>query len=302
MDWEVSFDEWNLIDVRMQPLNLCEHCYKEQLCKRTNIQVDSIHIRRKSFGPFYLYIQIQYCNHTLRELMDDGSLWMMWKEDIEIWVLFRQMTEALEYLHQQQFIHRDLKPSNIFLLDGTIKLGDFGLATCSAERGVSMESLFCDSSAIPDKSHNVGTYLYACPEVKNNSFYTEKVDMYSLGIILFEMWHPFKTYMERYKNIELLRNQKELPNKFLTEHTKQSDLILKLVDSSPEKRPSAATVLKALPLKSRSKTVRGVGAHLTRVSMENNRLVEENQALLDKIKLLEGKIAKLEEDNAAKAN
>jgi len=162
-----------------------------------------------------------------------------------------------------------------------------------------MESLLCDSS---DSSHNVGTYLYACPEVKNNSFYTEKVDMYSLGIILFEMWHPFKTYMERYKNIELLRNQKELPNKFLTEHTKQSDLILKLVDSSPEKRPSAATVLKALPSKSRSKAVRGFGAHLARVSMENNRLVEENQALLDKIKLLEGKIAKLEGDNAAKAN
>jgi len=299
LDWEVSYEEWNLIEVRMQPLNLCEECYKEQIRKQPGMQIDSIQIRRKTFGPSYLYIQIQYCDHTLRELMDDASLWLIWKED-DIWVIFRQITEALEYLHQQKYIHRDLKPSNIFLLNGVIKLGDFGLATCGVEHEISMESLLCDTNAISDRTYNVGTYLYSSPEIKKKELYTEKVDMYSLGIILFELWQPFKTAMERCKNIEMLRNEKRLLHSFVHKYPKQSNLILRLTEESPEARPSASWVLKEFPHsgKSRSKTVRGFGAHLARVSMENNRLIEEKEQLKEKLRLLELKCAKLELENA----
>lgn len=74
-----------------------------------------------------LYIQMEYCEgKALREVIDKGSLW---KEPDKIWTLFRQILEAIAYIHGQGIIHRDIKPPNIFLdAEGTVKLGDFGLA------------------------------------------------------------------------------------------------------------------------------------------------------------------------------
>jgi len=134
--------------------------------------------------------------------------------------------------------------------------------------------------------------------LKKKEFYTEKVDMYSLGIILFELWQPFKTAMERCKNIEMLRNEKRLPHTFVQKYQKQSQLILKLTDESPDKRPPASLVLKdIIPHSKRAKTVRGFGAHLARVSMENSRLVEEKEKLKEKLRLMELKCSQLELEN-----
>jgi len=293
-DWEVSFEDWKLLETRFQPLNLCEKCFEDQLKKQPNTYFENVHIRRKTPGPSYLYIQIQYCDHTLRELMDDHSLWLIWKED-DIWFLVRQIAEALEYLHKQKYIHRDLKPSNIFLLNGSIKLGDFGLATCSVEHEISMESLLCDATKYSEKTYNVGTYLYSSPDIKTK-IYTEKVDMYSLGIIVFELWQPFKTTMERCKNIETLRDKKILPDSFREKCPKQADLVHRLVQDNPEKRPSSSDVVKEIPTK-RSKSVRGFGVHLARVSMENARLIEENYQLTEKVRQLEEKVKTLEDQN-----
>lgn len=76
---------------------------------------------------------------------------------------------------------------------------------------------------------NVGTYFYRSPEVaakpsmSMDSFivrtkYDEKIDMYSLGIIFFEMWHPFTNKYERFKIMRDLKNRNKLPKKFEEMH------------------------------------------------------------------------------------
>lgn len=87
---------------------------------------------------------------------------------------FFGIADGLRYIHSQNIIHRDLKPDNIFLTDNdTIKIGDFGLATTRK----SSSTIRC------------GTKYYMAPEIGKTRV-TARADMYSFGIILFEMCYP----------------------------------------------------------------------------------------------------------------
>jgi serine/threonine protein kinase len=87
------------------------------------------------------------------------------------WV--NQIASAIDYLHSQNKVHRDLKPVNIFISDSDdAVLGEFGLArdfSCSSLNSVA------------------GTLYYMAPEVINGESYTPKVDVYSYGIVLYEI-------------------------------------------------------------------------------------------------------------------
>ena len=66
-----------------------------------------------------------------------------------------------------------------------------------------------------DHTLKVGTYFYRPPFSKNNQhIIEEKADIYSLGIIIFEMWHPFKNKYERFKMLTDLRNNNKFPKNF----------------------------------------------------------------------------------------
>lgn len=78
------------------------------------------------------------------------------------------------YLHQTRILHRDLKPQNILLQKDTIKICDFGFA-----KKMSAATNFLNSIK--------GTPLYIAPEILLTRPYTHKVDVWSLGIILFEL-------------------------------------------------------------------------------------------------------------------
>lgn len=93
-----------------------------------------------------------------------------------------------------------------------------------------------------ERTSNVGTYLYTSPEISReskSSYYTEKVDIYSLGIILFELWQQFDTAMERCKTIEALRTTKMPPPEFTSNYPRQTGLILWMIQDDPELRPTA---------------------------------------------------------------
>jgi hypothetical protein len=81
---------------------------------------------------------------------------------------------GVAYLHHHGIVHRDLKPGNIFNDDGVVKLGDYGL------------SKFISCSRRSGQTESVGTVHYMAPEIANGR-YGREIDLYALGIILYEM-------------------------------------------------------------------------------------------------------------------
>ncbi|OJV39976.1 MAG: hypothetical protein BGO25_09260 [Acidobacteriales bacterium 59-55] len=94
--------------------------------------------------------------------------------------LFRTVCEAVQHAHEQAIIHRDLKPSNIFVKsDGAIRLLDFGIA----KQIDSLEQQVDQTKAV----HRMLTPAYASPEQVRGSRISIQTDVYSLGVILFEL-------------------------------------------------------------------------------------------------------------------
>ncbi|KAF9170632.1 Eukaryotic translation initiation factor 2-alpha kinase [Mortierella sp. AD010] len=90
----------------------------------------------------------------------------------------------------------------------------------------------------------VGTVTYASPEqlARPNLGYDQKADIYSLGIIFFELYHPFSTLMERHAVLRTLRNG-ELPPDFVSRWPKEAAFVLWLMAEDPRLRPTASEIL-----------------------------------------------------------
>uniref|UniRef100_A0A3B5RE05 non-specific serine/threonine protein kinase n=1 Tax=Xiphophorus maculatus TaxID=8083 RepID=A0A3B5RE05_XIPMA len=198
----------------------------------------------------YLYIQMEYCEKsTLRDTIDQS----LYLDRNRLWRLFREILDGLAYIHEQGMIHRDLKPVNIFLdSQDHVKIGDFGLATDHPANVAAGKFELEDSSsavmAKPDPSGNmtgmVGTALYVSPEVQGN---TKKVDLFSLGIILFEMsYRPFVTGAERISVLSQLRMSISFPEDF-PEHEQGTlrKVIEWLLKHDPALRPTTQELLKS---------------------------------------------------------
>lgn len=191
-----------------------------------------------------IFIQMEYCeNHTLADLIKDG----LNSRPDEYWRLFRQIIDALDYIHTNGIIHRDLKPVNIFIDQAeNVKIGDFGLAKVVGQN-VATPSSVTDSAE--ELTQEVGTGLYIAPEVLSagGGVYGSKVDMYSLGIIFFEMIFPMETAMERVTILRGIRNiHIRFPKEFLTQqYTKEYQIVSQLIDHDPNKRPSAKELQKS---------------------------------------------------------
>lgn len=67
--------------------------------------------------------------------------------------------------------------------------------------------------------------------------------MYSLGIVFFELWHPFATAMERHLVLSDLKQKGELPTVWVAEFSEQASLLRRLMSQSPSERPSASELL-----------------------------------------------------------
>ncbi len=109
---------------------------------------------------------------TLKEYMSQKGI-IDYKEAI---FLISQVLRALEHAHNRKIIHRDIKPQNIMLLqDGVIKVADFGIARFTASNTLTMT----DSA--------IGTAHYLSPEQARGTITDEKSDIYSVGVMLYEM-------------------------------------------------------------------------------------------------------------------
>lgn len=114
---------------------------------------------------------------TLKQYMDKRGA-ISWKEALHF---TKQITKALAHAHSRGIIHRDIKPQNIMLLkDGTIKVADFGIAALENE--------------MQESGQAVGSIHYIAPEQARGENPDARSDIYSLGIVMYEMLTGRKPY------------------------------------------------------------------------------------------------------------
>jgi tetratricopeptide (TPR) repeat protein len=131
---------------------------------------------------------------------------------------------ALNYLHRYGILHRDLKPQNVQVVNGHVKVLDFGLAVLR------------DQSVNEDSS---GTLAYMAPEVLLGASATEASDLYAMGVIAYELFagrHPFESDNTSQMITAVINQRPELSDATLSLDV--VDLLERLLEKEPDKRYS----------------------------------------------------------------
>ncbi len=197
-----------------------------------------------------LHIQMELCSMTLKELIRKLNNELNRKPNEVMTPLgyhisseiFNEILESVDYLHKQNVIHRDLKPNNILITDGIngrfVKIADFGLATIH------------DSDGQTHTKYK-GTIRYAAPEVMRTRNYDMKADIYSLGVILQELFNiDINEYM---KNFDPFLNFKNFiifmfrpigeGSKLENEYSSLIRLTVKMIAPQKNSRPNCEKIL-----------------------------------------------------------
>lgn len=119
------------------------------------------------------YIIMEYVEgQTLKEYIDANKM-LSWQQAVEFTI---QICKGLEHAHKNHIVHRDIKPHNIILTpDGVLKVTDFGIARASTTATVTMGG------------NTIGSVHYFSPEQARGGYTDEKSDIYSVGVVMYEM-------------------------------------------------------------------------------------------------------------------
>ena len=170
---------------------------------------------------------------------------------------FIQTVNSVLFLHENNLIHRDIKPENILINDNNeIKLCDFG---CCVESAIGNRTTFC------------GTYEYMAPEIIKETSYNNSVDVWSLGILLYELSHGYSPFNMNYngkktqENVfkDIIRNNFDFKKgmNFISEE--YNELMIRMIVYNPNKRIKLRDVFK-------SKLI---------VKFENKKYIEERKSI-----------------------
>ena len=175
-----------------------------------------------------LYFSMELCQEgTLRDWLDEHAL----NERVpnELLEFFKQLLRGVGHIHQAGLIHRDIKPANTMMSkEGSdtykLKLGDFGIITKADSKPHTL---------------NLGTPIYMSPEVEEDALYTNKVDIFALGMILIELHQDLSDLSDRREVLGEAKNGVIKPFTY-------KELAQKMLRHQHEERPEASQILDCL--------------------------------------------------------
>jgi serine/threonine protein kinase len=178
----------------------------------------------------WLYMLMELCHDNLAHWLEHESQPRDYHECMK---KFMNICNGIEYIHGKGFFHRDLKPNNILisLNNDTCKIADFGLAKLN------------ETAANCSHTSGIGTPIYAAPEQLENTHYDNKVDLFSLGLILMEFLVEFNDKL-RHSTFNQMREESVFPAGLIkNQFAREGQLILRMTKTRPEERPDINQVI-----------------------------------------------------------
>ncbi len=214
-------------------------------CIKSEIDILKI-IKHKNIAKYIEDINTENQIIIVQELVEGFSLKDYYNKEIkgnknisdEIYnilkKIFRQIFEAMNYLHQKDISHRDIKLENILIKSNyEVKIIDFGFGLYNPEYKI--QNLFC------------GTPKYIAPEIiEGKGYYGEKVDLWSLGVLIYKVYcddYPFKGKSERELYFRIKNGKYKIPKNI---PSCVKDIIVNLIIVDPKFRINCEKVLNSI--------------------------------------------------------
>lgn len=219
-----------------------------------------------------LFIIMQYCDRgDLAGKLKDAKRSRVPFAEAQLWEFFGQLSLAVEYMHARKVIHRDIKPPNIFLMgpEERLVLGDVGVAK-------SLENTMAFAHT------GIGTPCYMAPEIFSNKGHNTKADVWSLGVLLYELAYlcqPFEGASVQEIGSKVISGRyRPIPAEDSHRYSSAvGDMVLELLNVNPERRPSVADLLRTRPMV--VQRAQEYGARLLAIEDDNDVSPSQREAL-----------------------
>ncbi|MDV6375082.1 protein kinase domain-containing protein [Deinococcus arenicola] len=186
------------------------------------------------------YIAMEFLDgESLENLLEDRS--MGFSESVQV---IRALADALRHIHMQNVVHRDIKPGNVMILknafldgklrEGGVKLMDFGIAVGKVLTRLTMTGA------------RVGTPIYMAPEQAKGNRVDARSDVYSLGLLAYEMVSGQTAFRGSYEAVvhqQVFETPKPPKQVRLEVPSRLNDLILHMIEKDPAQRPTLDEVI-----------------------------------------------------------
>lgn len=211
-----------------------KHNQKDKMTQEITIHKS---LKHENVVKFCSYFDDQFNVYIVLELCKKRSMMELHKRrktitDYECRFFIYQILRGVKYLHDNHIIHRDLKLGNLFLNDDLcVKIGDFGLATKIEYDGERKKTL-------------CGTPNYIAPEILTKKGHSYEVDIWSIGCVMYTLLvgqPPFETKSLKDTYSKIKKCDYRVPSNL---RKNAADMIIAMLQSNPEKRPTVNKLLK----------------------------------------------------------